>query len=428
MWFSEEYKLDFYNKATILHGKHYTYLDVYQRTNKRGKKNIMVKCVCNEHKEVINTRTDNHLSPSGVGGCKQCIKLVTFANEYYRRRDVFINRLILKYGNNMDISKIKYVDNITPVIVTCNIHNLTYEHAPELFNKGSSGCKECRRLSLRNSHVSNTKDYIRKAILIHGDTYIYDEVVYVDNTVNIIVKCRKHGPWSCNPANHIAGSRSGCPKCEHLASSVRNSKDTTYFIMLSKKAHGDLYDYSESNYINNVEPVKIICKKHGPFTQEPYSHYRGHGCPICKSSKGEFRVRNFLIDKKIEYKRQYQFKGSRYKYDFYLPKLNILIEYDGIQHFKAVKFFGGEKGFILTRLRDIEKDKLSVINGHNLIRIKYTIFNILEDYLLHEISKIYKYRVGNKFYKTFVDVCNGLKLTGNTKHKEVRKYLLYVKP
>ena len=74
-------------------------------------------------------------------------------------------------------------------------------------------------------------------------------------------------------------------------------------------------------------------------------------------------------------KKKKTFKGCKSKkllqFDFYLPKYNILIEYDGIQHYKPVGFFGGKKEFKETQMRDNIKNKYCKDNNINLIRIRY---------------------------------------------------------
>ena len=61
-----------------------------------------------------------------------------------------------------------------------------------------------------------------------------------------------------------------------------NKKVTTEeWIEKAKKVHGDKYDYSKVEYVNNRVPVEIICRTHGSFKQIPYSHLAGRGCPEC---------------------------------------------------------------------------------------------------------------------------------------------------
>ena len=48
-----------------------------------------------------------------------------------------------------------------------------------------------------------------------------------------------------------------------------------------KKIHGNKYDYSKVNYINNITKVEIICPEHDSFFQKPNNHKKGTGCPKC---------------------------------------------------------------------------------------------------------------------------------------------------
>ena len=57
------------------------------------------------------------------------------------------------------------------------------------------------------------------------------------------------------------------------------------FIEQAQKLHGDRYDYSKVEYVNNRERVNIICPIHGEFWQKPYVHNMGSGCPKCGKSQ-----------------------------------------------------------------------------------------------------------------------------------------------
>lgn len=61
----------------------------------------------------------------------------------------------------------------------------------------------------------------------------------------------------------------------------RVKKTQEQFIAESKRIHGDKYDYSKVEYINNKSKVCIICKKHGEFWQEAGGHLKGYGCQKC---------------------------------------------------------------------------------------------------------------------------------------------------
>jgi len=57
--------------------------------------------------------------------------------------------------------------------------------------------------------------------------------------------------------------------------------DTDDFVKKSKKIHGNKYDYNETKYTENRKPVKIVCKIHGRFFQLANTHLRGSGCSKC---------------------------------------------------------------------------------------------------------------------------------------------------
>jgi very-short-patch-repair endonuclease len=56
---------------------------------------------------------------------------------------------------------------------------------------------------------------------------------------------------------------------------------TQAFISRARARHGDLYDYSGTEYVVMTTKVTISCREHGVFDQAPNSHLNGAGCPIC---------------------------------------------------------------------------------------------------------------------------------------------------
>lgn len=76
------------------------------------------------------------------------------------------------------------------------------------------------------------------------------------------------------------------------------------------------------------------------------------------------------------YEKQKTFEGCRNKkllrFDFYLPNQNMLIEYDGKQHFEVIKNFGGESGFVCRKQNDKLKTEYARDNDIELLRIPYT--------------------------------------------------------
>lgn len=235
----------------------------------------------------------------------------------------------------------------------------------------------------KNNMRKITQDeFINKCKNKHSDRYDYSLTKYkgMNNKVNII--CKIHGVFEQKARDHINGCN--CRYCVN-----NNIKSTnSIFIDKCKNTHGDKYDYSLSVYLNQSTKVKIICKKHGCFEQRPNSHLRNQGCPYCNESKGENNICNILESKNIKYIRQYKFNDCMnilpLPFDFYLPDYKTCIEFDGIQHFKPIDFWGGKQNLNYIKNNDNIKNEYCKNNNIKLIRIKYNHKNI-EKLLLNNI-------------------------------------------
>jgi len=79
------------------------------------------------------------------------------------------------------------------------------------------------------------------------------------------------------------------------------------------------------------------------------------GCSICKESHGERYIRSLLTELNVDFISQKNIKGTLLKWDFYIPKSKIYIEFHGRQHFEVVDHFGGKEGFFVGVKRDLIK-------------------------------------------------------------------------
>ena len=78
---------------------------------------------------------------------------------------------------------------------------------------------------------------------------------------------------------------------------------------------------------------------------------------------------NIYPDAIFQYKSQW-LEGQ--SLDIFIPSLNIGIEYQGKQHYEAVKLFGGEEGLKQTQLRDKKKRQKCAMNNVTLIEWPYS--------------------------------------------------------
>lgn len=125
--------------------------------------------------------------------------------------------------------------------------------------------------------IKKTKEsFIEDAKKIHGDKYDYSKVTYIDVNTPVCIICPKHGEFWQQPAEHLKNH--GCHEC----GKGKRRKTTIDFIEDARKVHGEKYDYSKVEYVNNKTKVCIICPEHGEFLQAPVKHLMsGQGCSKC---------------------------------------------------------------------------------------------------------------------------------------------------
>ncbi len=102
-------------------------------------------------------------------------------------------------------------------------------------------------------------------------------------------------------------------------------------------------------------------------------------------SNGERLIRELLKQRDIEFEEQKRFKTcvnkSQLPFDFYIPHLSTLIEFDGMQHFRPIDLFGGEEGFIQRQVNDSIKNEWAKNNNFKLIRIRFDEIDNVESIL-----------------------------------------------
>ena len=96
---------------------------------------------------------------------------------------------------------------------------------------------------------------------------------------------------------------------------------------------------------------------------------------VKKMSKNEEKIVKILLQEKISFIREKTFqdlKNGKFRFDFYLPKENIIIEIDGEQHFKQIKKFQKTRqDFLKQQERDRRKNSYCLANNIPLYRVPY---------------------------------------------------------
>ncbi len=310
-----------------------------------------------------------HMHMNG-GGCAKCAFPGLSIEE-------FIKRAKDTHGDFYNYSRTRCTKATEKVEIQCNLHGSFFQVAQTHWS--GAGCPKCGKLAAIEKIKYTLEEFIEECKLFHKDRYDYSIVDYqgCDKRINVI--CRTHGVFSTLAGEHlrIGGN---CRKCTMVTFEEFKER--------ANKIHRDKFSYEKSIYINTNTKVNITCPKHGDFMQVPALHVRGHGCPKCNSSKGEQLIFNLLNQNSIDFKQQKTFEGlmseSGYflRFDFYLPLSNTLIEYDGVQHFKPVPYWGGVEYLKKIQGADLLKNQYCLENNIPLIRIAYNedIESKLRDY------------------------------------------------
>jgi very-short-patch-repair endonuclease/predicted nucleic-acid-binding Zn-ribbon protein len=185
---------EFIKKATACHMDIFDYSKVDYVSAKTP-----VIIICRKgHGEFLQT-PDCHFHGSG---CPKC------SGTYRRNNDDFIQEAKKIHGENTyDYSQVDFTGTMDSVTIICPNES----HGPFEQGAGSHlanhGCPKCAGVGL-----SNTEEFVQKAVAKHGNKYDYSKVDYINSKTNVTIICKVigHGEFLQKPTVHY---RSGCPSC-----------------------------------------------------------------------------------------------------------------------------------------------------------------------------------------------------------------------
>lgn len=269
-----------------------------------------------------------------------------------------------------------------------------YEALVQSRTRGT-GCPKCGRIWDRK--LKKHPIFVKIANIIHSGKYQYIED-YKGNDVPIAIYCPVidiesndfHGIFQQTPKAHKIGH--GCPKC-NIKGLAQLEGGHDEFVRVASAVHDSKYQYI-GIYNKALEKVDIYCpimskdfsnpEVHGIFKQTPANHKSGQGCPKCKNEKRESKG-IIILQKSLNFlgyvngstcMAEHSFPDLRYtrllKIDRFLPMENLVIEYDGQQHFRVTKGWSTPEQFIESQTRDLMKDIYCIKHKINLLRIPYS--------------------------------------------------------
>lgn len=242
----------------------------------------------------------------------------------------------------------------------------------EIYNNWKNPCYKCfkkEQSEKRKVSIEIIKQRIENVINRDlDDEYNLDD--YVDTKSKIKLHCVKHG-WYETYFKDFVNRGVRCSKCAHEISSEKRRLKWDEFYERANKIYRNDFTYFKDTFVQSSEDITMKCNKCGViFQRKVYHHLASYvKCKYCgKQSLMEKEIQDCLYNKNIEFIKEQVFEWLKYKdylkLDFYLPKYNIAIECQGIQHFELIDFFGNEEKFKLCNFRD--RLKLELCNLHNI--------------------------------------------------------------
>lgn len=165
-----------------------------------------------------------------------------------------------------------------------------------------------------------------------------------------------------------------CQECSQCSLNSRTQKTNDTFLWELHNKYGNEYEPLEP-YTKAREKIKVRHNKCGfIYSVSPDNLLRDRGCPHCKryNSKGCRKIKAWFEQNGISYEveKNFEWIGNK-RYDFFVPQDNLLIEFNGIQHYQPIEFFLHSRTFEQQQESDRIKQEQAIAHGYKFLVISY---------------------------------------------------------
>lgn len=299
-------------------------------------------------------------------------------------------RQFVQENSDCELLSTEYVNSPDKLEFRCGCGEVFQTSWNAFKTKNKRQCNSCGRKSAGEKLKKNSEDFMVEFDNVSQGEYTL-KGKYINSRSKIKILHNICGEEVYITPNHFLRGV-GCSKCSgnkkkthiEFCDEIKTIFGEEIIIIGKYKGTGKgiLFKNRKTGIVFNATPKDVLSKK---------STGR-------KSSVGEFEILKFLKNTKSVFKKEVSFRNCRgtnkLLFDFAVfssesqEKPEFLIEYDGIQHFEPVDYFGGQERFEKQQLHDRIKDDYCKQNGIELIRIPYWEQDNIEEILSEKLSRL----------------------------------------
>lgn len=300
-------------------------------------------------------------------GCPKC-KSDKIHNSLFKGHERYVKE-VERINPNVVVLE-KYIGSTIPILHKCLKHNIKWKITPSSVLNGA-GCEKCHAEKIANALQKKHFQYVDELSIANPVIEVIG--TYINSSTPVKHRCLIHDiTWEITPISALRGS--GCPMC--LKEKISNCKLKTHEQYVDELKTRNSSVIAIEKYIGANKPMLHKCMVCGKeWNAFPNNVLKGFGCPDCNTSKGEKAVRLWLEKNHIKFEQQKRFPDCCDKrplpFDFYLPDYNSVIEYNGLQHYEAKDYFGGETALIYTQKHDRIKEEYCIKNNIGFLCVPY---------------------------------------------------------
>lgn len=274
-----------------------------------------------------------------------------------------------------------------------NVFNTTFSNFKR---KNKRQCDSCGRRNA-NQNRRYTFQQVKKFIETESNSKLLsDDYKSIDSPLFLICGCNNQ--YTTTFYRFKEDYKRQCDPCGFRKGGLKKRKTIEDIAKEAKKRDCELITKEYKNP-NSKLTFKCSC---GNLFKTTYSGLTGkvhqkNRCSKCANSesKGESKIREFLESNQLIFGSQIKLEGCEFKrplkFDFVIynkdKTIKCVIEYDGEQHRRIVKHFGGRKKFVNTQIRDKVKNDFCEKNQIKLVRISDLDFDSIEEILTNVLKQ-----------------------------------------